>query len=154
MTEQLVNQFTQVRKDFLEALKQFPKDKVEEILFGEWSLKDVLSHFAGWDKFFTEILRLLKEGQDIPHWGNINKFNEKSVGRRKDWSWDEVYDEFVSAGEQFIKEYSDLPEELANSLFWGGKGYTPIKILKVNVHHYEKTQLLEMKKLLRKWGKK
>ncbi len=151
--KKLVNQFIKVRKEFIETLKKFPIDQVDKRLFGEWNLKDVLAHLAGWDTYFTEILSCLKRGNEIPYWSNIEKFNENSVGNRKYMSWNEVYDEFVSSGEEFIKEYLDVRQDYRSVRFWKKRSYTPTKILEINIHHYEKNHLDEIKEKLGKLGK-
>lgn len=144
----LIKQFEEARLDFLETLEKFPKDRVEEKLFGEWNLKDVIAHFSGWDKYFTDSLKFLKEGKEIPKWGTINEFNEKSVQLRKTHDWKKIYQEFVKAGQNFIEEYKDIPKELQNKLLWPNKKYTPLKFLKINIDHYENAQLQNIKKLL------
>lgn len=145
----LVKQFEEARQDFLETLKKFPKDRVEEKLFGEWNLKDVIAHFSGWDNYFTDSLKLLKEGKAVPKWGTIDKFNKRSVDSCKKFSWEKIYSEFVKSGENFIKEYSNISKELADKLFWVGKKYTPLKFLKINIDHYENAQLTGIKNCLK-----
>ncbi|MGD8555598.1 MAG: hypothetical protein PVJ32_09190, partial [Anaerolineales bacterium] len=76
--DQRLSEFTQARQAVIEAIDHFPDDRVDEILFGEWSLKDVLAHLTGWDQYFVEILRLLRSGTEAPHWGSIAKFNQAS----------------------------------------------------------------------------
>lgn len=39
--------FGEVRAEFLEVLRAFPAVRRNEILFGEWSLKDVVAHLVG-----------------------------------------------------------------------------------------------------------
>lgn len=150
--EKLINQFIESQKALQEAINKFPKEKRGDKYFGIWDLKDVVAHFAAWDIFFTNCLKLLKAEKEIPYWGSINEFNKEEVERRKDWSWDKVYSEFSKSGDDFIQEYKNLPTNLINQPLWKGKTYTPLKLLNVNIHHYQKAQLVEIKKLLNKWG--
>jgi hypothetical protein len=147
---ELLDKFRKARKDFLETLEKFPADKREKVLFGEWNLKQVIAHFAAWDIYFANVLKLLKQNKPVIHWGNINKFNEIEVSKRKNWSWEEIYQEFVESGEEFIKEYNQIPKELEEKIIWPDKKYTPLKFLKVNIHHYQKAQLQEIKKYIAK----
>lgn len=135
--QQLVNRFARVRRSLLRALKGFPADRVEVALFGEWNLKCVLAHLAAWDSYFTEILGLLGAGEEVPYWGSIRKFNEASVKKREGWTWDEVHDEFVRAGEEFIEQYGSVGEGLWSKRFWKRRSYTPTKVVEINTHHYE-----------------
>lgn len=43
----LIKQFSGVREDFLKTLEKFPTDKVDDKLFGDWNLIDVIAHFSG-----------------------------------------------------------------------------------------------------------
>jgi uncharacterized damage-inducible protein DinB len=149
--DKLISDFKNSRNKLIEAVNEYPVDKREDKLFGEWNLKDVVVHFAAWDSFFTQMLKLHKQNKTVPYWEDINKFNDKEVGKKRSWSWDKVYNEFIQSGDEFIKEYSKIPKNLLKKLFWTGRAYTPEKILKVNIHHYQKAQYIEILKLLRMW---
>ena len=77
--DQPVAEFAGVRAELLAALRQFPAKNRNDILFGEWSLKDVTAHLAGWDRYFTDILECLEAAEEAPYWGTIKRFNEASV---------------------------------------------------------------------------
>lgn len=133
--DQPAAEFAGVRAELLAALGRFPAKNRNDILFGEWSLKDVTAHLAGWDRYFTDILECLGAAEGAPYWGNIKRFNEASVEKRRHSSWKVVYDEFTAASEDFIDRYGQLSAALSNSRFWSGRPYTPAKILRVNIHH-------------------
>jgi hypothetical protein len=140
--------FGEVRAEFLEVLRAFPAARRNEILFGEWSLKDVVAHLIGWDAYFADILASLKAGKEPPYWGSISRFNEPSVQRRRSASWEVVHDEFVVAGDEFLLRYAQLSPNLWHVRFWKGKRYTPATILDVNLHHYAKSHLPQVKRHL------
>lgn len=131
-----VGQFVQVRGELLEALERFPVEKVGVPVCGTWDLRCVLAHIAGWDEYFVEIVERLKAGEEVPYWGDIDAFNEASVEERKDRTWDEVKDEFVKAGEDFIAIYSDLEEELWSRRLWEQGKPTPAWVIEINTAHY------------------
>ena len=149
--EDLLEEFKSVHKDYIDTLKKFPTDNVENVLFDKWTLKEVLAHFTGWDRFFIDSVVLLQKGKKVPYWENMNKYNEKSVEKIKTWSYKKVFDTFVKTGEEFIDIYKNIPDEFVDKLFWDDKNYTPRKFLEINIHHYEKTHLKKIKELLRKW---
>ena len=148
---ELVSRFAQDRQDLLDTLKDFPADRVEEVAFGKWNLRCLVAHLAGWDGFFTELVKLLRAGSKVPYWGEIDAFNEASVQARADWTWKKVYDEFVSAGEAFIAEYGSLEEELWDRRFWAQGPVTPGQIVEINIHHYE-GHLAKIVERLAEWG--
>ena len=147
----LVARFAQVRRDFLETTSGFTEEQAEEPVCDEWNIKCVLAHIAGWDTYFTMIVRLLRTGEDIPYRGdNIEKWNEALVKEQEGRSWNEVRDEFVRASEEFLKEYSNLDGELWNQRFWEQRNPTPAWVLKHNTEHY-KGHLEGIKEKLTEW---
>lgn len=83
MVKNLITNFKQAREKLIKEIKKFPKEKKGEILFGKWSLKDVVAHFAAWDIYFTNSLEFLTAGKSVPYWGNINDYNTEAVNLRK-----------------------------------------------------------------------
>ena len=146
--DQPAAEFAGVRAELLAALRRSPAKNRNDILFGEWNLKDVTAHLAGWDRYFTDILECLEAAEEALYWGNIKRFNEASVEKRRRSSWKVVYEEFTTAGEDFIDRYGQLSAELLNSRFWSGRPYTPAKILRINLHHYGQSHLPEITRKL------
>jgi len=147
----LLNDFNEIRKEYIEMLSKFTQDKISEKLFGEWDLKDVIAHFVGWDVEFTNALKSLIKGEKYTYWGKIYEFNDKVVKSSKGKTWDQVFTEFEKSGNDFIDIYKRIPDEMMEVKIWKDKIYTPKRILEINIHHYEKAQLMQIKKYLTKW---
>lgn len=150
--QNLIDNFNTIRCDFLLTIKNFPKDKISEKLFGEWDVKDVIAHFVGWDVEFTNALNALSKGQKYVYWGKMYEFNDKIVKASIDKTWNQICTEFERSGKDFIYIYKSIPDELMDVKIWKDKIYTPKRILEINIHHYEKAQLVQIKKLLAKWN--
>lgn len=112
-------------------------------------MKDVISHIIGWDIYFTNVIKFLEQGKQVPHWGNINEHNRKSVLGRKRLSWEKIYKQFIKASQVFTDKYKSIPDELQEELIWKDKSYTTLKLLQVNIHHYE-THLKAIGEVLKK----
>ncbi len=156
---ELIKRFAQVRGDLLKTVSSFPEYKGEEAVCGDWDIKCILAHIAGWDTYFAMIMSRLKMGEDVPYWGDnpswgedMEKRNEALVKEREGRTWDEVRDEFAKAGEEFLKEYSNLEGELWSQRFWGQRNPTPAWVLKHNTEHYEKHRK-EIEKKVGEWEK-
>ena len=149
--ENIISQFSQARDEFIKAINAFPIIRRTEILFGKWNLQQVVEHFCGWDKYFTRVLTEFGQGEKPEFWNKINEFNEREINKRKGFSWDDTYQEFLQAGENFINVCKNINKNLINKAIWLDKKYTPLKLLQINIRHYQKAQLQEIKKLLRKW---
>jgi hypothetical protein len=157
MDSLVVKRFAQVRSDLLKTVLNFPAGKAEEAICGEWNIKGVLAHIAGWDSYFAMIVRRLRMGEDVPYWGNnpswgenMEKRNEALVKEREGRTWDEVRDEFMKSGEEFLKEYRNLEGKLWSRRFWGKRNPTPAWVLKHNVEHYEEHRK-EIEEKLKEW---
>ena len=146
--DELISHFVEVRAEFLDVLGRFPARRRGDVLFGKWNLKDLVAHLAGWDQYFVELLVSLQAGEEPPYWGNMTKFNEASVQKRRESPWEVVYDEFVAAGDEFIRCCTQLPAELRDVRFWKGRSYTPARILEINIHHYAVSHLKQVKRKL------
>lgn len=146
--DKLLSQFKEIREEFVEILDRFPAPSRSVVLFGDWNLKDVLAHLTGWDRYFIDILDALQAGEEPPYWGNMSKFNEASVQKRRESSWEVVFDDFVATGEAFIHCYNQLPAEYREVRFWKGRSYTPVRMLEINIHHYGKSHLPQVKRKL------
>jgi hypothetical protein len=149
-----VNRFAQVRGDLLKTVSSFPEAKAGEAVCGQWDIKCVLAHIAGWDAYFTAAVRLLKMGKDVPYRGDhVEKWNAAMVKEREGRTWNEVRDEFLKAGEDFLKEYGNLEGDLWNRRFWEQRKPTPAWVVEYNADHYE-GHTAEIKKKLKGWIEK
>ncbi|NIT04542.1 hypothetical protein GTO10_06650 [Candidatus Saccharibacteria bacterium] len=129
-------------------MDKFPEDKRTEVLFGRWSLKDILAHMSAWDLYSIECLDALKRGKE-PKWDlHVNAFNARAVKKRKDWTFKKVYKEWIEAGEKLIKAYRRLPEEIWDKKFWPNRRFTPKKFLEIDLEHYRDKHLPQLKKFL------
>jgi hypothetical protein len=146
-----VNRFAQVRRHLLETVSGFPEDKAGKAVCGQWGIKCVLGHIAGWDAYFTMAVKLLRKGQDLPYRGDhIEKWNISMVKEREGRTWNEVRDEFAKADEGFLKEYGNLEGELWTRRFWEQRKPTPAWVVKYNAEHYDE-HMAGIKNKLKEW---
>ena len=148
--KKLIEDFKKARLALIQALDSFPKEKREEVLFGEWTLKDLVAHLSGWNIAGAKAVRSLKQGKVPPWAGKISEFNKLNVRKRKNWSWEKTYQELLKASKEFIEEYENLPEELWEKRYWPKKDYTPKKILMIELKHYRETHLPQILKFKQK----
>jgi hypothetical protein len=146
-----VKRFAKVRADLLETVINFPEGKVEETVCGQWDIKCVLSHIAGWDIYLTMAVRLLRTGKDVPfRGGKVQEWNRAFVKEREGRTWSEVREEFARAGEEFLKEYISLEGDFWRRGFWSERNPTPAWVVKYSAEHCEE-HLEEIRRKLREW---
>jgi len=144
----LIRAFIAARKEFTTSVDAFPEAQREAILFGNWSLKQILIHIIFWDTCIADNVALLKTGKEPPFYGKVNDYNQQSIEKGKSWSWEKTYQEFKLSGERVIREYETLPKEKWEAKFWKNKNSTPKKFLNILIEHYLHEHLPEIKKVM------
>lgn len=135
---EMVNQFDLARKELLDTVLSLTEEEAEAMVLGEWNAQYVLAHIAGWDTYFTSMAKQLRNGEEVPFRGDsIDEWNVRLVNERARKSWDEIRNEFVSAGEEFLAEYSGLATELWEQPFWIQRKPTPAWVVNHNTGHYQ-----------------
>lgn len=83
MTRKLLQEFKKLYKETKDIIDTFPLGKREKILFGRWSLKDVVAHFNHWAEHDLLCFKALREGKE-PSWvPDVDDYNAEGVEIRK-----------------------------------------------------------------------
>ena len=145
-----VEKFEGIRNEVTSVINRFPKEERLDVLFGDWSLKDIVAHLNNWMIHDINCLKALKEGKE-PYWEpEVNEFNRIGIEARKAMGWEEVYKEFVDLGEELLKLYSTLSDNLWNKPIWKGKSETAERFLEEDISHWEGEHLGDLKGKLKK----
>lgn len=141
----LLLEFKTVVNEFEELLKKFPQNRHEEIIFDKWSLKNIVSHLNHWMIHDINCLKNLIIEKE-PFWeSNVEEFNSKGVGVRKNKTWNEIYLEFITLKEKLTSLYANLPENLRHKKFWSDKNETPAEFLKEDILHWRDEHITSLK---------
>lgn len=150
MVNNLIKEFKEARADLIDTVKQFPKDKKEEVLFDKWSLKDILVHLTGWGLHQIDTLRKFQKGKRIITPDNLKaSINEDRVAKGKNVDWDTVFKQFINIGEELVLEYDSLPSSLWDRRIWATKEITPKECIQIEINHYKSTHGPQIKKVLK-----
>jgi len=60
---EILSGLIQVRKEIIESIACLAESRQLEVFLGEWSLKDLLAHFCGWDNANREAIQELRSGK-------------------------------------------------------------------------------------------
>lgn len=143
-----IEKFNSVRDEFISLADRFPEEKRLDILFSDWSLKDVVSHLSNWMVHDIDCLTALKEGRE-PYWEpEIEEFNKKGIEARKGKNWEEIYKEFIDLGNELSSLYKTLPDNLWGKPIWKGRNETAMKFLEEDIDHLQNEHLPELKEKL------
>ncbi len=82
-----------------------------ELVCGEWTLKDVMAHIIGWDREAVSRFEqfLLGAAEDLSY--DIDSFNQRWVNEFNSFSRDQVLEELRSGQEQLQQLCSDIDRE-------------------------------------------
>ncbi len=139
-----INKFKRLREDMLILISKYPPSKRGKVLFGKWSLKDVLAHLNTWMVHDIDCLKSLKEGRE-PYWEpDVDDFNKRGVEQRKGLSWDDVFIEFGNLSDNLTRLYEALPSDLWKKEVWKGSNQTGERFLRENIDHWQNEHLAEM----------
>lgn len=142
--QQLINKFMELHQQYMDLVNKFPVEDREKVLFDKWSLKDVLAHVIGWNDLNTEHVIDVAQGTE-PEWvADVDKYNDQQVNKRKSFSWEKVYDEFVQSGERLADTFQELPGEIWDKKCGYEKRYTPRAYLEHMIEHYEKEHIPQL----------
>ena len=106
---------TRFRSDMARLLRgvaALPADRQDSIVFGDWTVKDVLVHVAAWDR---DLVRGLDDllGGCMPAFAGYSEdeFNARAVEAARDASFADVLVELRSAHEALVSRIERLTEE-------------------------------------------
>jgi hypothetical protein len=142
-----IDSFNQVQKQLLDLLTKYTSLNEGKIFYGDWTIKEVVSHISAWDLYFASVLEALFNSKEIDYWGDINSFNTRAILTRRNKTLEELKSELKKAGDKFIKSYLSLNENLLAKKIWKDKKYTPNDLLKIELSHYT-SQIKQISKRL------
>lgn len=147
LRKKLISKLKDARKQIIEAVNCVPGNKTQALAFGEWTLKDLLSHLSGWAEYQIKVLQLFKKGQEPGEYGSTSDFNRNAVNKRQDKNFDDVKNEFECSSALLIQEYESLTEKQWRAPLWHDKQITPQKFINIEIRHYAQTHLPQIKSL-------
>ncbi len=140
----LIQKYKEARTQFEAMVDAFPKEKREIVLFGEWSLKDMLAHLTGWERQSLHQVASLLQGTS-PRWVNdVDRFNAQSVQSSKLKNWETVYSELIASGNKIIQVYEQLPESEWHKQAGPHPKFTPKRFLEASIEHNQGEHLLQI----------
>ena len=77
---------------------------------GEWSAKAVVDHLTGWQVQSLPIIQALVDGDKSAFDLDIDAFNQTSVDRRQDLTWQESLKDFELSFNEFLEALNTIPE--------------------------------------------
>jgi len=111
---ELINAVRASRSYLLKTIGDLsPKEIIQPATIGKWSVKDVLSHIAGWDIWVSTTIQTILGGNqpDLSAPLDVDVTNAKFVEERVRWSIDQILTEMADTLQKVLHIVGELSEE-------------------------------------------
>ncbi len=112
--QELLTRAAREYKAFHDALHGLNEDQMSERWLGEWSIREVIAHIAGWQREMTPALdRLARGDRPIPEgadYGDVNHWNAKFAAGASDKSVADLLLDLDACHERFMLAADTVPE--------------------------------------------
>lgn len=145
MYQDLLNEYKSLIKETRNLLTSYPENKRDQILFGEWNLKDVIAHLNHWAQHDLNCFEPFKRDK-IPYWvPDVDEYNAEGVRIRKGKSFEDLILEFDDLLSKVLTEFDSLQDNDWNKKFWPDRKFTPKVFMDIDIDHYKNEHIPELK---------
>ena len=112
--ETLIADLVAAREELLAAVDLVPtEERSTRVVCGEWTIRDLLGHVAGWEGLWVESLRQLAAGRppEFEQIESIEVKNQAFYHARRDQSWEEPWADLQTAREAMLEVLQGIDEE-------------------------------------------
>ncbi len=106
---------------------------------GDWTLHNVVAHFAPWEKWVCDAARAMRAGRPVAWDATVDDddaFNAAAVAQRQAWPLKQLLDEFIVARRQLIVTVGGVSQDqLAREHAIDGKQYTITNLVVSIIDH-------------------
>ena len=122
--------------ELLAAVKGLDEQQMSERFYGDWNIKDLLAHIAGWQRTMTEAMQRMARGEkptpEGVDYSDADAWNTKFVAAMKPQSGPTMIAELQQSFANYFRTASALPEDRF------GEGKTINRLLEASGYgHYE-----------------
>lgn len=111
----LQQQFAAAFDRFLDVCAQLaPALQEQKIIDNQWSPKDLVAHFTGWEHEATERFWRFLAGPTENITYDMDNFNSRSIAARQHLTWNQAVRELKAARQSFLEAIAAItPDDLA-----------------------------------------
>jgi hypothetical protein len=99
----------------LRSIEGLSDEEMTRLWFGEWGVRDVLAHVAGWHWEMTAAFDRMSRGErPVPEgvdYSNADSWNAKFAAASKDTDPDEVVEDLIASKGAFVAAARKVPED-------------------------------------------
>ena len=129
----------------LQSVEGLTDDQMKQVWFGEWGVRDILAHVAGWHREMTQAFERIARGErPVPEgvdYSNADPINARFAEAQRSAHANGIIAELKASKDAFVAAARELPEERFE------EGKTAYRILHTTgIDHYH-----EHEPAIREW---
>ena len=101
--------------DLLRSFEGLSDEAMTQVWFGDWGVKDILAHVAGWQREMTQALERMARGErpvaEGVDYSDPDPWNARFAAAQRMSPVVEVVDELTASKEAFVAAARQLPED-------------------------------------------
>jgi hypothetical protein len=113
--EKLIEELNSRFAGLLDAVGGLSAEQMTQQMYGEWSVRDILAHIAGWHREMTKAFERIARGErPVPEdvdYSNFDSWNANFAGDSRDASPGDVLAEVKESQGQFAAAALSVPED-------------------------------------------
>lgn len=146
--DELIKAATLARAHLRKTIENLsPEQIVQPTTIGNWSVKEVFSHIAGWDVWMYSTMQSIHEGEqpDLSAVKDFGPTNAQFIAERSHWSIEQVLAEMTKVFQEMLILVASIPEvQLSQRRMFNGQNWSLDSFLKIwdehDRHHAEQIQ--------------
>jgi hypothetical protein len=91
------------------------EDMVDQVVTGDWSIKDIIVHVTTWENEALKYLPLILAGEKPPRYsvmyGGINAFNARMAKQRRSLPLSDVFNQMNDTHQKLVAFIQNAPED-------------------------------------------
>ena len=99
----------------LQSVEGLTDDQMNQVWFGEWGVRDILAHVAGWHREMTQAFERIARGErPVPEgvdYSDADPINARFAAAQRDISPDDMVKELKASKEAFVSAARLVPED-------------------------------------------
>jgi Protein of unknown function (DUF1706) len=121
--------------NLMKSVEDLDEEQMTKVWFGDWGVREILAHLAGWNWEMTAALERIARGEPpVPEgvsYDDADSWNERFAGGIQNTDPDEVIEDLRASKEAFIAAARLVPEDQFE------EGKTAYRILhRTGIDHY------------------
>lgn len=136
--DRALTEFESLMLQLFIAVGKFPANRRDEILFGEWSIANIVAHLSAWNLVTIDGLKRLVDGKEITAWiadDQTNQFNADAIKKRRKFSWKKLVSELEDTYAQLFDCYEALSPREWGMQFGPIPNATAMNSLNTDIDH-------------------